>query len=172
MKRTPRSASRRAMRQFEAKVPGLFTSLPYISKVFSSSLLKSVSSGTDICIRKAISLCAMRVRTSGSRLRSYSFSLSSPTKSSMRRRSSRETPSGFFKYKTGSLPERNLHPWCSLDKNPEPQKRADSACMLPNPWVTTYLTIYWWIPVRKFTAYRSNPRSLKSRANPANTDLP
>ena len=66
MKRTPRSASRRASRQLAAKVPGVRESGPYMSKTRSGSAATSVSSGTDVCIRNAISYCAMRVRISGS----------------------------------------------------------------------------------------------------------
>ena len=66
MKRTPRSASRRASRQLAAKVPGLRASGPYSSKVRAGSFDRSVSSGTDVCIRKAISYWAMRVAISGS----------------------------------------------------------------------------------------------------------
>ena len=47
MKRTPRSASRRASRQLAAKVPGFFASGPYISSTDSGSPLRSVTSGTD-----------------------------------------------------------------------------------------------------------------------------
>ena len=61
MKRTPRSASRRARMQFAAKEPGFRESGPYISKVVAGSFERSVNSGTEVCIRYAISYCAMRV---------------------------------------------------------------------------------------------------------------
>ena len=67
MKRTPRSASRRASRQFAANVPGLRASGPYRSKTsVAARFERSVSSGTDVCMRKAISYWAMRVAISGS----------------------------------------------------------------------------------------------------------
>ena len=47
MKRTPRSASRRASRQLAANVPGLRASGPYSSKVCAGSFERSVSSGTE-----------------------------------------------------------------------------------------------------------------------------
>ena len=66
MNRTSRSASRRASRQFAAYVPGLRDSGPYISKTESGSFERSISSGTEVCIRYAISYCAIRVSISGS----------------------------------------------------------------------------------------------------------
>ena len=51
MKRTPRSTSRRASRQFAAKVPGFLALSPYKSKTCFGSVEKSVNAGTDICMR-------------------------------------------------------------------------------------------------------------------------
>src|SRR5438045_2654485 len=53
------------MRQLYAKLPCRFTSGPYISSTFAGSLLKSVISGTDVCILYAISYWLMPVLTSG-----------------------------------------------------------------------------------------------------------
>jgi hypothetical protein len=66
MNRTPRSASRRASRQFAAYVPGLRTFGPYMSTTASDSFDVSVSSGTLDCIRNASSYCEIRVAISGS----------------------------------------------------------------------------------------------------------
>ena len=46
--------------------PACATSGPYISNVDSGSFERSVSSGTEVCMRYAISYCAMRVAISGS----------------------------------------------------------------------------------------------------------
>ena len=64
--RTSRSARRRASRQLRANVPGLCTSGPYMSSTCLGSFEMSVSSGTEVCMRKAISYCAIRVWVSGS----------------------------------------------------------------------------------------------------------
>src|SRR5438094_985198 len=61
MKRTSRSASRRASRQLAANVPGLRASSPYSSNVDAGSFDRSVSAGTLACMRKAISYWAVRV---------------------------------------------------------------------------------------------------------------
>ena len=37
------------------------------------------------------------------------------------------------RYSTASRPERSRQPWCSLGRNPLPQKRAERACILPFP---------------------------------------
>ena len=55
MKRTPRSARRRASRQLAAKVPGVDTSGPYMSRTRRGSFEKSVTSGTLVYRRYAIS---------------------------------------------------------------------------------------------------------------------
>ena len=60
MNGTPRSAIRRASRQLSAKVPGFVTSGPYMSRVLFGSLAMSTSSGTEVCMRNAISYWAMR----------------------------------------------------------------------------------------------------------------
>ena len=48
-----------------AKLPGLRASGPYSSNVDSDSFERSVSSGTDACMRNASSYCAIRVKVSG-----------------------------------------------------------------------------------------------------------
>jgi hypothetical protein len=48
------------------KLPMRFTSGPYISSVAADSFERSVNSGTLVCIRNAISYCAIRVWISGS----------------------------------------------------------------------------------------------------------
>ncbi len=63
--RTPRSIIRRASRQARAN-EGLSGSAPYSARVALLSLFKSISSGADVCSRKAISYEAMRVAISGS----------------------------------------------------------------------------------------------------------
>ena len=67
MKRTPRSASRRASRQLAANVPGFRAS----GAVELEDMLPAPSTdpsvrARDVCMRKAISYCAMRVEISGS----------------------------------------------------------------------------------------------------------
>ena len=67
-----------------ANVPGLCTSGPYISRTCFGSFEMSVSSGTELCIRKAISYWAMRVCVSGSAISEYSRWLSRLMASSAR----------------------------------------------------------------------------------------
>src|SRR5205814_36931 len=75
------------------------------------SFAKSVSSGTLACILYAISYWAIRVAISGSpKSRSFS-SFSAARSSSWPRRTSRLTPSGLLRYRTGSPLPRNLTPW-------------------------------------------------------------
>ena len=66
MNRTPRSARRRASRQFAANVPGLRASGPYSSKRARRLLRHVRQLRHRACIRNAISYCAMRVAISGS----------------------------------------------------------------------------------------------------------
>ena len=65
MNRTPRSASRRARRQFDANDPSPGFA-PYSSRMCGGSALMSRSPGTLVCILNAISYWAMRVCSSGS----------------------------------------------------------------------------------------------------------
>ena len=61
MNRTPRSASRRASRQLAANVPGLRrVGAVELEDVVAAPCDRSVTSGTLVCIRNAISYCAMR----------------------------------------------------------------------------------------------------------------
>ena len=64
--RTSRSAMRRASRQLAANVPGFCTSGPYMSSTCCGSSEMSVSSGTEVCMRYAISYWAMRACVSAS----------------------------------------------------------------------------------------------------------
>ena len=66
-----------------AKLPGVFTSGPYISRTLAGSFDKSVSSGTLACMRYAISYCAMRVSISGSPYASAPILFILPSTSSM-----------------------------------------------------------------------------------------
>src|SRR6184192_1179246 len=102
MKRTPRSASRRANRQLAAYVPGLRESGPYNANVDSGSFERSIRSGTEVCMRYAISYCATRVSISGSAYFSASRRFNFAMPSSMRRLVVGGTPGGFDKYNTGS----------------------------------------------------------------------
>src|SRR5881397_3768634 len=63
MKRTPRSARRRARRQFEASDPSPGAQ-PYKSSTCLGSWLVSVNSGTLVCIRIAPYEMAFRMQTS------------------------------------------------------------------------------------------------------------
>jgi len=65
------STRRRLIRQQFANVPFWRASSPYSSKVCSGSFEMSVSSGTELCIRYAISYCAIRDMVSGSATCSY-----------------------------------------------------------------------------------------------------
>ena len=65
MKRTPRSARRRAIRQLAAKCRASASRGRRARRCDSGSFDRSVSSGTDACIRNAISYCAIRVVISG-----------------------------------------------------------------------------------------------------------
>ena len=58
-------ASRRAMSAVFWNVPGSLASSPHRSKVLSGSLPRSAISGTEDCMRKAISYCAIRAKVSG-----------------------------------------------------------------------------------------------------------
>ena len=92
-----------------------------MSSTSCGSFEKSVSSGTLVCIRYAISYCAMRVAISGSP-KSCSFSsLSFARSSSIPRRTSRLMPSGFDRYSTGSPLPRNFTPWNRVGRKPLPQ---------------------------------------------------
>ena len=53
-------------RQLAAYVPRFRASGPYSAKVLSGSSPKSISEGTEVCMRNAISYCLMRVSISGS----------------------------------------------------------------------------------------------------------
>ena len=92
--RTSRSASRRASSAQRAKLPGVWTSGPYMSRTCLGSLEMSASSGTDVCIRNAISYWAIRAWVSGSANDSYSLWLSRLIASSVRRRVDASTPVG------------------------------------------------------------------------------
>ena len=100
MKRTPRSASRRASRQFEANEPS-FPQVPYRSRMCCGSLLMSSSSGTLVCMRKAISYWLMRVAISGSVDRSLSIRSRDCTASTKSRCAFCVTPAGFFEIEDG-----------------------------------------------------------------------
>jgi len=110
MNRTPRSASRRARMQLAAYDPGFRASGPYISNVFSGSFDRSASSGTELCIRYAISYCAIRVSISGSPNSAARFAFNCPDKSRMFFRVAGVIPSGSFRNSTGSDPARNFTP--------------------------------------------------------------
>src|SRR5205085_8134553 len=71
-KRTPRSTRRRDKRQLAAKLPERDTSGPYKSSTWRGSRDTSISSGTDDCMRKAISYWAIRSEEHTSELQSQS----------------------------------------------------------------------------------------------------
>ena len=48
---TEKKLTHQAKRQLAAKLPGLRDSGPYISNVFCVSLVRSINSGTEVCIR-------------------------------------------------------------------------------------------------------------------------
>src|ERR1017187_8059237 len=117
------------MRQVWAKDPGLLrASSPYRLQVLSGSLPASVSSGTEACIRNAISYWAMRVRVSGSPRRWNCTRFISARESSMRRRTSVGTPSGLLMKSTGSSALRRLTPAYWPERKPALQRRGEMAC--------------------------------------------
>src|SRR2546430_7472178 len=142
MKRTPRSASRRASRQLAAYVPGFRESGPYSSKVDSGSFDRHMRSRTEVCMRYAISYCATRVSISGSPYFSASKRFSLATPSSMRRLVGEGTPGGSDKYNTGSPLDRNFTPWYRDDKNPLPHKRENSGWSGFNALACETMTTY------------------------------
>ncbi len=125
--RTPRSMSRRVRSAECAKVPGFWALGPYISRVALLSFPRSVSSGTLVCMRKAISYWAMRVCVSGSPKRSKVFWFNLPSASSIARRSPGTTPGGFFTYKTGSPLPRSFTPSNLDGKKPLVHMRVNRA---------------------------------------------
>ena len=110
MKRTPRSASRRASRQLAAKRAGLARIGAVELERARRLLRESVSSGTEDCIRNAISYCAMRVAISGI----AELARRRPGSACRARRacgaaSSRLKPGGSDRYSTGSPAGAELH---------------------------------------------------------------
>src|SRR4051812_40545810 len=139
MNLTPRSANRRANKQFDANdpSPGLH---PYKSKIVSGSWLIVINSGTLACILNAISYCAMRVDISGSSTTASNFPLIAFTALITSCCCSRVTPGGFPKYKTGSPFPRRFTPWNLLGKNPLDHCLAAIGWFcppLPNDVITT-----------------------------------
>src|ERR1039458_10572218 len=130
MKRTPRSARRRASRQFEANdpSPGL---APYISSTLAGSLLMSTKSGTLDCMRKAISYCATRVRISGSWVALYSRRFSAFTAWTDSLCAASLTPGGFRTCSTASPKELSFTPWKRLGRMPLDHWRAAMGCIWP-----------------------------------------
>ena len=89
MKRTPRSASRRAIRQFAREGAGLAGIRLHTARTCSPVRCeRSVKSGTEVCIRNAISYCAIRVLISGSLNVSSVIVVELLARSSMKRRRS------------------------------------------------------------------------------------
>ena len=109
MNRTPRSARRRARRQLAANGAGLARVGSVQLEGGCGSLEISASSGTDVCIRNAISYWAMRAEISGSLILFNFISLSFARSSSIRRRASRRIPGGFDRYSTGIGAGAELH---------------------------------------------------------------
>ncbi len=122
-KRTSLSAILRARRQLRAYDPGLCTSGPYMLRTSFGSLEMSVSSGTDVCIRNAISCWLMVVSISGSPISARCLRLRSSSESSMRRLILALIPFGFERKRTGSPVDWNADPWCLDGRNPLPHMR-------------------------------------------------
>ncbi|GIT38268.1 MAG: hypothetical protein Ct9H300mP7_1890 [Verrucomicrobiota bacterium] len=75
----------------------------------SGSLEVSINSGTEVCMRYAISACRMRVRISGSPT-ARDAPVQRLARSSIRRRRLAVMPSGLDRYSTGSPRRAKLHP--------------------------------------------------------------
>jgi hypothetical protein len=133
MNLTLRSASRRAIKQLRANVPGLSTSGPYSASTLSGSSRTSVASGTEACIRYAISYCAIFDSISGLPVRSRCSSASRLIVAIAAPRRSAVIPAGLETYSTGSALDRNsTPPWCD-GRNPELQISELMFCAGPLP---------------------------------------
>ena len=126
MKRTPRSASRRASRQLAAKVPGLRdVGAVQVEDVLAARRTGRSARARDVCMRKAISYWAMRVAISGSPTSSMlelverGQVVEHPPPASRRR-----GPAGWTGRAPGRRPERNLTPWYCVGRKPLPQRRS------------------------------------------------
>ena len=79
--------------------------------MLSGSFERSVSSGTEVCIRNAISYCAIRVEISGSPNSSGSLVQLAQRIEKLPPVLAASKPGGFERYSTGSPTERNFTPW-------------------------------------------------------------
>ena len=103
--------------------------------MLSGSLERSVNSGTELCIRNAISYCSIRDRVSGSPICRCWSRFISASESSIRRRIRLGTPSGLFTYRTGSPVDLRETPANLEERKPEVQSLAEMACTLALGWL-------------------------------------
>ena len=112
--RTPRSTSRRAIRQLYANVPCSFTSRAVASPAPPSAPSRGRSArGRSSASGRPSRTARCGWRSPGRRSRWSFISLSFARSSSIPRRTSRLMPSGFDRYSTGSPLPRNFTPWNS-----------------------------------------------------------
>ena len=129
MKRTPRSASRRASRQLAANVPGFrdvgsvqFEDVRQAPSRDPSPPARCLHAEGHLVLRDhAASISGIHARV----VFVHPVELAQSYRAS-RRRLDAMTPSGLLRYSTGSLPPRNCTPWYCEGRKPLPQSRAYS----------------------------------------------
>ena len=95
-----------------------------MSRIAFGSPEISASSGTEACMRKAISCCAMVVWISGSPISAWCFLFSFASESSIRLLTCESTPLGLDRKSTGSPVVWKDVPWNFEGRKPLPQRRA------------------------------------------------
>src|SRR5262249_20415284 len=130
MNHTPRSTMRRARRHARAN-EGLSGSTPYSSSVAFDSLLRSISSGAEVCSRAAISYDEMRVAISGSPSAVSRWRLSEPTRSNVSFCNGGSNPGGLDTLRIASPLFRRRTPLYRLGKKPLDQFAAPP--LIPDP---------------------------------------
>ena len=101
---------------------------------------RSVSSGTDVCIRNAISYCAMRVAISGSPKSLSLSSLNVFSASRYTRRFSAGKPAGFDEIQNGIADRAELHALIARGQKaaaPQPVVERLAAATCPGEIITT-----------------------------------
>ena len=97
-----------------------------VERLLAARSERSVSSGTDVCMRNAISYWAMRVSISGSpNARAASCVQLADAVEHRRGALAASTPGGLDRYSTGSPPVRNRTPWCCAGQEaaaPQPRE--------------------------------------------------
>ena len=118
MKRTPRSARRRASKQLAANVPGLRASGPYSSKMCSGSFLKISHFRNRRLHPVGHLVLGDPAWTAGSSVASYSIWCSSRRRSSILRRPAEETPGGILQIENRFGPGAELNALVNRGQEP------------------------------------------------------